>query len=180
MAEDGTFPIFIATYPKLAGYLAGYAEIALGNSVALSGELGWLKPPATGPLYPAGLDHHAMQLIGGSYNRPQHERILDDYNASAGALHFQASPTGNLAGQETSLFWDTNNRIRKTAASSIDAQVTLRPQTGLFSGTFADGEGHRRKFHGICVQQSEGGQDLAVGFYIGESTAGRIEFQPED
>jgi hypothetical protein len=180
VAEDGTFPIFIALYPKSAGYLAGRAEIALGNSVALSGELGWLKPPATGPLYPAGLDHLAMQLIGGSYNQPQHERILDDYNASAGALRFQASPTGNLAGQQTSLFWETNNRIRKTAASSIDAQVTLRPQTGLFSGTFADAEGHPRKFHGICVQQPEAGQDLAVGFYIGESTAGRIELRPED
>jgi hypothetical protein len=178
--EDGTFPIFIPSYAKSAGYLGGYAEIALDESVALSGELGWLKPPTTGQLYPDGLDHEPVQLLGAVYRRPRRERILDDYDASAGGMRFQANATGDLAGQETSLFWDTNNRIRKTAASSVGVRITLQPRTGLFSGTFADGAGDRRKFNGICVQQSEGGQDLAVGFYIGESTTGRIELQPED
>jgi hypothetical protein len=78
--------------------------------------------------------------------------------------------------------WGQNNTIRilRPGFTRSPIRVTLQPQTGLFTGMFRDAESHPRKVFGICIQQSEAGEDVALGFFLDGETSGRIEIVPQN
>jgi hypothetical protein len=114
-----------------------------------------------------------------AYSPPRRQRILDDFDSTQGAGLLQLSIAGNSTPFEIPLSWNQNNIVRINSPKSTSARVLVHPGTGLLSGRFRDATGRMRKFRGICLQQSAPGEDLAVGFYLGDETSGRIEFLPQ-
>jgi hypothetical protein len=177
LTEDRSFPIFIPAYARKLGHLAGPAQFEASTSLPLTGELHWKKPANSRPPYAGGFDDELIELSGAVYTPLKRQRILDDYDSTQGRAVLQLS---GVESSDVGLSWTERNVVNPVSQNPAPTRVTLQPETGLWTGSFRDSSGQRHKFYGICLQQPDAGEDLAAGFYLGESTAGRVELRPQD
>lgn len=181
LAEDRSFPIFVSSYERKLGCLAGTARFDLADPLPLTGGLHWQKPPNSRPPYPGGLMNEPVELVGNVYTPPRRQRALDDFDSTQGSALFQTTTAASPSPVVLNALWNQNNTIRILSPESTrrPLRVSLQPKTGLFTGTFRDAENQPRRFFGICIQRSEPGEDVAAGLFVDGEGLGRVELVPQ-
>jgi hypothetical protein len=169
LAEDRSFPIYFPAQAKKLGFLAGTAQLDSQEAWPLSADLHWSKPADSRPPYADGLTDELVEVSGCVYTPPHRARILDDFNLMDGTAIAQVT-----AGINFQVNWKPNNTVQPITPLHIHPRLKLQPSTGLFTGSYKDDSGKKRKLYGICLQQAAPGEDVAAGFCLGDETSTHV------
>jgi hypothetical protein len=173
VSEEGGLAIFIPSYAGKVGYLAGQAQITSGQNLPLEATLSWKKPPFAAETVPV-----ALNLAGAPYTaRTSNIRILDDFEATGGAGEVRLSE-GGLSGSLSSAFLLMPSNKTFVPPTLLQLRLSVRPTTGVFTGSFVHPDGKRHAFTGLCIQQTGETPDIAEGLFKNPTAPGLVELLP--
>jgi hypothetical protein len=166
VTASGKLPIYLSRYGN-KGSLSGVLTLhgATPND-AVDGTLHWAKPAtATPKWYPAAFAGEIVVDGSGFQPPPGRPQILNLANAT-----FRVSAGGIGAVPPKAVTIDAQNKV--TAPGDAKLKVTLA-KSGLFSGTFLDGDGKSRAFKGVVIQRT----NEAAAFFKGNERTGAVKLE---
>ncbi|MDB6173885.1 MAG: hypothetical protein JWL59_3196 [Chthoniobacteraceae bacterium] len=102
-----------------------------------------------------------LTTVGSRWIKPATgARVLSALEANAGGMDV------TLGLIRATAIVSERNRVQETPVSQSTLSLLITPKTGLFTGSFRDNAGARRKFAGVFLQK----QKRANGFYLDSST----------
>lgn len=156
LTEGASVPTFIRLR-RNQGFIGGDPWIGASDEPVVSGALRWVTE-MDDILYPM-LDE--ARLTGRRYAPPKHgQRILDDFDLGDGSARFS-----NVMDDDLPFTWRANNTALLPVGNALGLRLTFQSKTGFFGGNIKNSEGKATRFYGICVQNSQDGEDVATGYY---------------
>ena len=171
LSTDGRLAVYVPLY---GGQGSVFGWLTLGKTAApdISGQMAWFKPAVSkDTMFPTGF-RRLLAVNGCRYQPPQAgKRLLALTN---GVLALSKGGLPELMGN---LFELTGkNKIKVAFAASPDFNLSLNPQTGLFSGSFQHpATGKTARFHGAVLQKLNWGS----GFFDGVGDSGLVFLGPD-
>jgi hypothetical protein len=169
VAADGQWPFYVPLYHG-QGCILGWLGFAETQSTDLAGVVTWLKQPDFNSQdHPSGFDVQT-NASGSAYQRPS--------TPAAPVLNFTAGQVilsgGGLATPITNAFTiGPRNKISSDGPDHLSCSLVL--SKGLFKGSVVEPGGRKRlSFSGALLQK----QDSGSGFFLGDTTGGRVSFGP--
>ena len=171
LSSDGRFAVYLPLYLN-RGVLTGWIDFQPVDDVSdFNGTLHWTKSVAAGgPLYATGFDLE-VDLMGSRFVPPvAGHRVLNLENSAQNSVIFLGE--GNFGPSlNFPATLDASNIVRTAVTTPRAFKLTIKPSTGLFSGSFLHpATSTTAVFSGVVFQK----QNLATGFFPGSDKSGYV------
>ena len=167
-SEAGQWPLYASLYGG-RGLLIGW--VSLGQP---SGLVYWLMPSSVNRFYTNGFSQWRMAELTKYTVPPLRQNAVAWTNAEV------VFDGGNLSGRLTNQVVLSNNSLRVISGSINNLSLTINPNNGSFSGSFAHpANGRGTPFHGMVEQLLPAPDSLNGGWFLGpDGSGGTIRLHP--
>jgi hypothetical protein len=165
VSKDGYWPLYSSLY-STKGLILGWVLFTNDPARDLSADLGWIKPRGTALKAFSGNFTNSVPALGSSYKTVRGSAL----GLTQGSLVLTGGPLGTNS-ITNSFTVDAHNRIKP---ASRNLRLSVKPGTGLLSGSVLVPGGSRLSFQAALLQHSTN----AFGFFLNSGLSGSVNLSP--
>jgi hypothetical protein len=165
VSKDGYWPLYSSLY-NAKGLILGWVLFTNDPAPDLSADLGWIKPRGTALKAFSGNFTNSVPAFGSSYKTVRGSAL----RMTQGSLVLTGGPLGTNS-ITNSFAIDAHNHLK---SASKNLRLSVKPGTGLLSGTVFVPGGSRLSFQAALLQDSTN----AFGFFLNSGLSGSVNLSP--